>query len=64
MKVTQEGSAFRPMTIVLETPGEVRYMDVLLNIRKGDALKASQSTASADSVASRISMRDTFANAV
>lgn len=64
MKVTAGKAAFQPVTITLETVEEVAYMGVLLNIRKGDALKSSQISRKAGEVASRTYMRDQFFDVV
>lgn len=61
MKVVRTPGSFRPVTVTLESEAEVMYLNVLLNIRKGDALKTTQlKGANSGNVASRTEMRDRF----
>lgn len=60
MKVGRENPVFSTVHIQLDSQDEVEYMRVLLGIRKQTALGKTQAT-NVGAVASRTSMRDTFA---
>ena len=63
MQVGREEAQFTPVHITLDNAEEVEYVRVLLGIRKGTALGQTQAL-NVGSVASRTSMRDTFASII
>lgn len=63
MRVEQGQAEFQPVTITLESPEEVEYTRVLLNIRKQAALDSTQAV-EVGPVASRTYMRDVFESGI